>query len=154
MPIIASMNRLIAICPFVIAACLNAHAAVSAREQAVGDLAIVIRGATTTSGYISITVSDSEASFLNRDKPFAIVRTRVTPGVTTVVLKGIPRKDYAVSAFHDANGNNTLDRNVRGIPKERYGFSNDPSSGDNTPSYYRCRFRLESPETTVVIRLR
>jgi uncharacterized protein (DUF2141 family) len=30
-----------------------------------------------------------------------------------------------VRLFHDSNGNGELDRNMLGIPREGYGFSND-----------------------------
>jgi uncharacterized protein (DUF2141 family) len=33
---------------------------------------------------------------------------------------------YAVSAFHDANGNGKLDTNFIGIPKEAVAMSNNP----------------------------
>ena len=33
---------------------------------------------------------------------------------------------YAVRCFHDENNNDELDTNMLGIPKERYGISNEP----------------------------
>lgn len=43
----------------------------------------------------------------------------------TLIFKDLPRGSYAVRYFHDENGNDELDTNILGIPKEGFGFSND-----------------------------
>ena len=46
-----------------------------------------------------------------------------TSGVR-IIFAGLPPGDYAVAAFHDADGNGELGTNILGIPTEGYGFSN------------------------------
>lgn len=41
----------------------------------------------------------------------------------------------AISAFQDRNDNASLDKNVLGIPTERYGFSNNPKRGYGPPKF-------------------
>ncbi|HOJ14417.1 MAG TPA: DUF2141 domain-containing protein [Deltaproteobacteria bacterium] len=123
-------------------------------QEPTGDLCIVVRGVRNLSGVLNITVADSKGSYLGRERPFALMKTKVTGFETRVVLAGIPRKDYAVYAFHDANGNGALDRNVRGLPKEPSGFSTPHARADQPPPYEKAKFRLDSKEKTVVIDLR
>jgi uncharacterized protein (DUF2141 family) len=47
----------------------------------------------------------------------------------------LPAGHYAVSFFLDANSNGKLDTNIMGIPKERFGFSNNPRILTGPPSF-------------------
>jgi len=46
-------------------------------------------------------------------------------GTVTLTIPDLPPGEYAIQAFHDANGNDELDRGLFGIPKEAFGFSRD-----------------------------
>ena len=48
---------------------------------------------------------------------------------------GIKPGKYAVAVFLDENRNNELDKNFLGIPKEKYGFSNNPSNWFRAPKF-------------------
>jgi uncharacterized protein (DUF2141 family) len=43
-------------------------------------------------------------------------------------FEGIPSGTYALVVLHDENMNGKLDTNWLGVPKEGYGFSNDPDA--------------------------
>ena len=47
----------------------------------------------------------------------------------------LPTGTYAIGVFHDVNGNNSLDTNFLGIPKEQYGFGNDATGSFGPPSF-------------------
>lgn len=47
---------------------------------------------------------------------------------------------YAIALFHDLNDNGKLDRNLMGIPKEPYAFSNNPSSKWQAPTFTEISF--------------
>lgn len=61
--------------------------------------------------------------------------------------------EYAVSTFLDENNNGKLDQNVVGIPKERFGFSNNPRILTGAPSYRDCAVRVLDQENEFEIRL-
>jgi uncharacterized protein (DUF2141 family) len=130
---------------------LSAVLCMGADQQGVGELTLQIVGMKNASGYVNISIADSEAGFLEKDKAYAQIRTRVTGAEVSVVLKGMPRRDYAVSVFHDENANGTLDKNMRGIPKEPYGFSNNARGKFGPPSYLVSRFTLQSDALTIKI---
>lgn len=49
-------------------------------------------------------------------------------------------KPIAISVFHDENENETLDRNLLGIPSERYGFSRGARSQSGPPPFAEAAF--------------
>lgn len=57
-------------------------------------------------------------------------------------INNIPEGEYAVAAFHDQNGNGEADRNLVGIPKEAYGFSNNVKVVFRAPKWDEAKFRV------------
>jgi len=51
----------------------------------------------------------------------------------------------AVSAYHDQNQNQKLDKNALGMPLERYGFSNNPPRGFGPPKYHEASIVVPMP---------
>ena len=75
-------------------------------------------------------------------------------GETTVVVKGVPAGTWAVIAWQDENGNNELDRNLIGIPKEPYGFSRDARGKFGPPSFEDAAIEVGAGSATANLRLR
>jgi uncharacterized protein (DUF2141 family) len=75
-------------------------------------------------------------------------------GETTVVVKGVPAGTWAVIAWQDENGNNELDRNLIGIPKEPYGFSRDARAKFGPPSFEDAAIEVGAGSATANLRLR
>ena len=62
--------------------------------------------------------------------------------------------EYAVSCYHDRNGNGKLDKNTIGIPVEPYGFSNDARGSFGPPKYKKARFNHDGGDMTIEVPLR
>ncbi len=58
----------------------------------------------------------------------------------------LPEGDYAISAFLDENGNGKLDKNLFGIPKERFGFSNNPTILTGPPGFAKAKVRVSGDQ--------
>ena len=69
------------------------------------------------------------------------------------VWKDLPPGSYAVAAIHDENSNHKLDRNFIGIPKEGFGFANNPHVGLSAPSFRAGQIHVGCPVTDVTIHL-
>lgn len=65
----------------------------------------------------------------------------------------IPPGRYAAAVYHDINGNDQMDKNLLGIPKEPYGFSNDFRPMFASPDFEDCAFDLPSSGKKITIRL-
>jgi uncharacterized protein (DUF2141 family) len=65
----------------------------------------------------------------------------------------LPPGTYAASVYEDLNGNQKLDRNVLGIPKEPVGASGEPSQRLAQPRFEDCSFRIGHAAQTITITL-
>jgi uncharacterized protein (DUF2141 family) len=63
-------------------------------------------------------------------------------GTCVIQLSGLKPGDYAFRYFHDENNNGKLDKNMLGIPREGFGFSNDPPIMVGEPSFDKWLFNL------------
>ncbi len=77
---------------------------------------------------------------------------RISGGVAEVRFVGVPAGAYAVSAYHDENGNGTLEKNFLGIPKEGVALSNDARGHFGPPKYRDARFEMKATDQAMVIR--
>jgi uncharacterized protein (DUF2141 family) len=65
----------------------------------------------------------------------------------------VPAGRYAVVVIHDENSNMKLDRNFFGIPREGFGFSNNPRVSFSTPSFQSAVIPVACPATQIEIKL-
>ncbi|QEH96906.1 DUF2141 domain-containing protein [Gluconobacter thailandicus] len=61
---------------------------------------------------------------------------------------------YAVQVFQDRNGNQKLDQNFFGMPKEPLGFSRNPSLHFGPPSFADTAFSLGAQNSAIFLALR
>jgi len=67
---------------------------------------------------------------------------------TTYIAKELPTGKYAVTGFHDENGDDTLNtKNSLGIPLEGIGFSGKYNSRLKPPGFILASFNLKNDTT-------
>lgn len=95
------------------------------------------------------------ATFRVNDK--AIYREKVVVGQqkeVSVIFKNIPKGKYAIAVFLDENDNYKLDKNMFGIPKEKYGFSNNRLPSLRPATFEESAFELNQQNATIQIKLK
>jgi uncharacterized protein (DUF2141 family) len=65
----------------------------------------------------------------------------------------IPPGRYGIAAIHDENSNHKLDRNMLGIPKEGFGFANNPRVLLSAPPFQTASVNVGCPATQIDIHL-
>jgi uncharacterized protein (DUF2141 family) len=65
----------------------------------------------------------------------------------------VPPGRYGVAILHDENSNHKLDRNFLKIPKEGFGFANNPHVGLSAPKWEDAAVNVTCPVTEINIRL-
>lgn len=105
----------------------------------------------TARGKVNVAVCD-KARFLKQCAYSASAPAQA--GETTVVVQGVPPGTWAVLAYQDENGNDQLDRNLIGIPKEPYGFSRDARGKFGPPSFEDAAIEVGDAPATANLRLR
>jgi uncharacterized protein (DUF2141 family) len=69
------------------------------------------------------------------------------------VFSNLVAGNYAVSTFHDENNNQKIDKNLVGMPKEKYGFSRNASKPFGPPEFSEAAFSI-SANTIISINLK
>jgi len=65
----------------------------------------------------------------------------------------LPPGDYGVAVIHDENRNRKLDRNFFGIPKEGFGFANNPHVGLSAPPFSAAIVHVACPITEINVHM-
>ena len=120
--------------------CLSGFLAIASVSMAItaanaADLAITLTGIRSQDGRIMVAVYDRADAFMKPGQAIAAFDLAVRGDAMTVVLADVAPGGYAVSAYHDENGNGELDKNLIGIPTEGYGFSNGASGAFGPPDF-------------------
>jgi len=83
-------------------------------------ITFVISDAKSQKGRVLCGLYDQEAKWLSRDY-FQGAKSDVDEhGKARCIFRGIPAGSYAISAFHDLDSDNQLNRKIFGIPSEPY----------------------------------
>ncbi|MEY4604102.1 MAG: hypothetical protein RIT43_1394 [Bacteroidota bacterium] len=69
---------------------------------------------------------------------------------STVKFDNLECGTYAVAVFHDRNNNGKLDKNMLGIPVERYGFSNNARETFSAPSFGSASVELQKDRAIAI----
>jgi uncharacterized protein (DUF2141 family) len=99
---------------------------------------VVIKNVNEAEGNITVALYSNETDFLK--KRYAAQKVKASKGEVTLLFENIPAGKYAISAYHDANMNGELDKNMIGIPKEGFGFSNDAMGTFGPPDFEKASF--------------
>lgn len=127
------------------------------QEAAAGcTLRIHVDGFRNTRGNLGTVVFTSPDGWPeNLGKSYRSGPAPIDPATRTAMAEwpNLPPGNYAVAAIHDENSNHKLDRNFIGIPKEGFGFANNPRVTLSAPSFRQAMVHVGCPVTDVTIHL-
>lgn len=106
-------------------------------------LTIEIKELRNNKGQINLELSNE-----NEEQVAGITKV-LSSNSCVIVIDNLKPGKYAFKFFHDENNNKVLDTNWLGIPKEGFGFSNDPSMTFGPPSFDKTIFELN--ESTAIV---
>ncbi|MDX9848633.1 MAG: DUF2141 domain-containing protein [Tenuifilaceae bacterium] len=99
-------------------------------------LTIEIHGLNNNNGHVLLELSNAKEAVVAG-------RTRnISNNRCIIVIDSLKPGMYSFKFFHDENKNEKLDTNWLGIPKEGFGFSNNPSMNFGPPSFEKTIFEL------------
>jgi len=99
-------------------------------------LTIEIDGLRNNSGQIHLELNNE------KKEQVAGITKIISSNKCIIVFENLKPGKYAFKFFHDENKNEKLDVNWLGIPKEGFGFSNNPSMKFGPPSFKNTLFDL------------
>ena len=137
-----------------------AHATISEPQAANGaqgcTLRIHVDGLRNSTGVVGSAIFKSRDGWPeDMSKTVHHWPTPIPAGSSTAVavMEDLPPGDYGVVAIHDENKNHKLDRNFIGVPKEGFGFANNPHVGLSAPPFDAAIVHVTCPQTEISIHM-
>ena len=96
----------------------------------------------TEQGNIRAAVYSSADAFEKGDVTMGVAGA-VSSGKAELEISNLEPGTYGIALFHDLNGNEELDRNILGAPKEPFGFSNNPAVKFSAPDFDEFKFEFD-----------
>ena len=123
------------------AAALSAHAA---------DLSVEVQGARSAQGQVAAAVFSEAGTWMKTE---LAVQSQMAPAGDKVVIvfRDLAPGRYAVTAFHDENGNNKLDTNLIGMPQEPYGFSRNAQGRMGQPRFDDAALDVQADTQNAIV---
>jgi uncharacterized protein (DUF2141 family) len=117
------------------------------------DLTVVVDSVRSAKGTVRLELDASVAQWDNTERSYAKGDVAASAGSVSFTFKDLAPGSYALGVFHDENDNGMLDMNLIGIPKEGYGFSNNPSPM-RKPKFDEARFELPTTGKSITVHLK
>ena len=106
-----------------------------------------VTGLKGLTGDLYFSLYDNESSWLYPDLAFRKVLQPVESDTALIILEDLPEGDYAIALFLDINENALMDETEAKIPREPYGFSNNPRGIRGPASYGQAIFHVDGRDT-------
>lgn len=119
------------------------------------ELKLELEGKGMANNQVRVAVYSAKApeQFPSEEKYYRGVVYEATSDRLTVRIPDLPSGKYAAAAYVDNNRNGKQDKNLLGMPKEIYGFSNNARGSFGTPDFAEAAFDIGSNDVTQPIYL-
>ena len=115
------------------------------------ELHVIVDGVRSDRGSVMVALHAPKPGIAFPDSAGALAAQwrAARPGMLKFIFADLPTGRFAVAVFHDENANDTLDRNLIGIPKEGYAFSEDAHGFAGPPSFEAAAVEIADSNATI-----
>ncbi len=135
-------------------ACLAAAFTFSSEADAGEPITVTISNVRAAKGDLLVGLYDSKRNFAKRPLRQSPKIRLTSSGTVRATIPNVPPGTYAIVVLHDVNKNGKLDKSPVGMPKEPFGFSNNPPIPRGMPAYSACTFTMGTSPKKMSIRLK
>ncbi len=115
---------------------------------------VVIEGIEHSEGVIRLALFNTPEGFPGKmEKVYRRLELPITGETVEFTIEMVPSGRYAVSVYHDENGNDSMETDVIGRPSEGYGFSNNAKGRFGPPSFEAASFLTSGDPIVIRIKL-
>lgn len=137
-----------------LAAAGPAAAGPAAAAPPIADVTVQLTGLRNANGLVRVCLTNDRGRYLQCDKvPGAVGRSIPAGQAARIHLGTVPAGTYALLVIHDENRDGKLNM-MLGIPREGFGFSNNPAMRPRAPRWDEIRFAVPPGPFTQTIRVR
>lgn len=120
---------------------------------ATGSVEIEFTQLRSAKGVLRICLTNAQSGFPECGGSGWILRRTISAATPHLRLEGLPPGNYALAVIHDANDNAKLDT-MLGIPREGFGFSQNPAIRFGPPSFSAAEFAVAPGAQIQQVRIR
>jgi uncharacterized protein (DUF2141 family) len=118
------------------------------------ELIVHVDGFRNHNGVIGCAVfKDSKGWPEHDEQAYTRAAIPITSVTAVLTFDHVPPGRYGIACLHDENANHHLDRNFFRMPKEGFGFANNPRVLFSAPSWQDASVEVACPSTRVDIHL-
>ena len=123
-----------------------------------GTLTITVTHIAQPKGVIRLALYNSADSYSKAGKSGSTAYKTATGeiakgGISTIIFNKLPYGDYAIKLFQDEDNSGKFKTGMFGIPKEGFGFSQNPAVKNGAPAYDKVVFTFNAQNTDQTITL-
>lgn len=120
-----------------------------------GQVSLIVTGLRSTKGRVMACLTARPNAFPDcaKDPQARLATAPASAASVRLEFGAVPPGRYAISAFHDENGNGRLDKSLM-IPREGYGFSRDAPVRFGPPSFASAAFAVIAGDQQQALRMR
>ncbi|UBZ06089.1 DUF2141 domain-containing protein [Salegentibacter mishustinae] len=115
-----------------------------AQTETTGNIVVSVENLSSEEGKVYFALFN-EDNFLKKASIQGEV-SEIKEGVAQITFSEVPSGTYAVTAYHDKNGNQQMDFESNGIPKENYGVSNNQMNLYGPPLWEDAKFEFDGSD--------
>jgi uncharacterized protein (DUF2141 family) len=104
-------------------------------------LTLDIKGISGKKGNIHVGIYRKKDRFPETNGTF---KNKIVSAEQQEIAITLPKDTYAIAVFWDENKNGKMDKNMFGVPTEKYGFSNNARGTFSAPSFEEASFQLQN----------
>ncbi|MBW1295964.1 DUF2141 domain-containing protein [Aquimarina litoralis] len=113
------------------------------------NITVTVPNVSSSDGAVLFGLYD-EATFM-KAAPIQSTKSEIKDGIATITFTNIIPGEYGITCVHDANGNERMDFEENGMPKESYGVSNNNMSF-GPPMWIDAKFEVGNEDLELEIR--
>lgn len=121
------------------------------------NLEVKFNGLRGSKGQVCLSLFSGPKGFPGEGSDSDLLLKRCAPvssSGASIVFDDLKPGSYAVSAFHDTNGDAKMNKGAFGIPQEGFGFSRNPEIGFSAPSFTETEFKVSNTPSVIEIQMR
>ena len=116
---------------------------------------VSVENVRSSRGLIAVTLyPDESRRFLARRGSLYVGRVPARTGTTRVCIHLPSTGTWAFAVYHDEDSSRTINRNAIGMPREGFGFSNNPRTLFSVPTFRSVRIAVPRSNMQTIVRLR
>jgi uncharacterized protein (DUF2141 family) len=119
-----------------------------------GKVLIEVTALRNSTGIVQIMVYNKEKDFLEDAGVIKTLTGAIKNNKCVIDSGTLPYGQYSFGLLHDENSNKEMDYNWMKMPKEGFGFSNNPKIGMSAPGFNETKVTLNAPEKKIVIQVK